>query len=252
VLLAITYGHAPELTMDEFVEITDFLDQRTGRNAEVIFGTSMDPELGDSIRVTVIATGFEKETASASEQAMKESLLIREGLQGTHFEERKPVQEQPVQQYIPPTPPAPAEPVRRWVEERPSQQAPSNPAPAPMYQQTQAAEPQKEYLSIDGEYQLVYKSPPDVERPLDEFSQVSAQTPPSPVPDRTALLRRMSQGSIVRTNYDDPEFLRHNEQPAYLRKQNGGAPSQESMSRYTMNENNEILNNNRYLHDNVD
>jgi cell division protein FtsZ len=252
VLLAITYGHAPELTMDEFVEITDFLDQRTGRNAEVIFGTSMDPELGDSIRVTVIATGFEKETASASEQAMKESLLIREGLQGTHFEERKPVQEQPVQQYIPPTPPAPVEPVRRWVEERPTQQAPSNPAPAPVYQQTQAAEPPKEYLSIDGEYQLVYKSPPDVERPLDEFSQVSAQTPPNPVPDRTALLRRMSQGSIVRTNYDDPEFLRHNEQPAYLRKQNGGAPSQESMSRYTMNENNEILNNNRYLHDNVD
>ena len=62
----------------------------------------------------------------------------------------------------------------------------------------------------------------------------------------------MSQGSITRTNYDDPEFLRQNEQPAYLRKQNGGAPSQESMSRYTMNENNEILNNNRYLHDNVD
>jgi cell division protein FtsZ len=253
VLLAITYGHAPELTMDEFVEITDFLDQRTGRNAEVIFGTSMDPELGDSIRVTVIATGFEKEAAAAAQQAVKESLLVREGLQQTHFEDRRPVQEQPVQQqYIPPVQPAPSEPVRTWAEERPVQQSPVNPAPAPVYQQSQQAEPPKEYLSIDGEYQLVYKSPPDVERPLDEFSQFSAQTPPAPAPDRTAILRRMSQGSIARTNYDDPEFLRQNEQPAYLRKQNGGAPSQESMSRYTMNENNEILNNNRYLHDNVD
>jgi len=248
VLLAITYGHAPELTMDEFVEITDFLDQRTGNNAEVIFGTSMDPELGDSIRVTVIATGFEKESISSPNQAVKESLLVREGLQATHFEERKPVQETPVQQFVPPVQPAP-EPVRNWTEERVSQ-PPMNPAPAPVTP-AMPNEPQKEYLSIDGEYQLVYKSPPDVERPLEEI-RFNPQTQANPVYDRANILRRMSQGSVSRTNYDDPEFLRHNEQPAYLRKQNGGAPSQESMSRYTMNENNEILNNNRYLHDNVD
>lgn len=252
VLLAITYGHAPELTLDEFYEITDFLQQRTGEKAEVIFGTSMDPELGDSIRVTVIATGFEKETAAASNQAIKENLLVREGPQATHFDDRTdsrnntPVQK-PVIQQAQPTFTQP-EPVRNWNEERQMAQ-PVSPAP----QQAQIPqEPQKEYLSIDGEYQLVYKSPPDVERPLEEISGLTSHAPANQGSDRASILRRISQGSITRTNYDDPEFLRQNEQPAYLRKQNGGVPSQEAMSRYTINENNEILNNNRYLHDNVD
>ena len=101
VLLAITYGHAPELTMDEFYEITDFLEQRTGSNAEVIFGTSMDPELGDTIRVTVIATGFEKD-ALVAKQAVPEKLLVRrEGPEDTYLGESAPktVYQQP--QYMP-------------------------------------------------------------------------------------------------------------------------------------------------------
>ncbi len=254
VLLAISYGHAPELTLDEFYEITDFLQQRTGDNAEVIFGTTMDPELGDTIRVTVIATGFEKENSLPQNRSVKESLLIREGLQDTHFKENTIRQEAPVQQFVPPVAPAPApvqvqtEPLRNWTEEKPSY---TTPVQAPVYAQT-PTEPQKEYLSIDGEYQLVYKSPPDVERPLEDISRFSSQAPANFVQNRATALRNMSHDSIKKTNYDDPEFIRQNEQPAYLRKQNGGAPSQDAMSRYTINENNEILNNNRYLHDNVD
>jgi cell division protein FtsZ len=74
VLLAITYGHAPELTMDEFYEITDFIMQRTGAKAEVIFGTSMDPELGENIQVTVIATGFTSDEEDFGQQAKRSGL----------------------------------------------------------------------------------------------------------------------------------------------------------------------------------
>ena len=245
VLLAITYGHAPELTMDEFYEITDFLDQRTGSNAEVIFGTSMDPEMGDSIRVTVIATGFEKTGTLIGAAPKKEELLQREGLAEVHFQDKKEILAAPVPAF---TPPAPAERTRTWPEERQPvfTQAPA--ASAPVQPVSQApAEPQKEYLNLDGEYQAIYESPKGVERPLED---IGARLQPQQN-DRGAQVRRLIQNG-VRANYDDPEFIRQNEQPAYLRKQNAGAPSQDAMSRYTINENSEILNNNRYLHDNVD
>jgi cell division protein FtsZ len=259
VLLAISYGHAPELTLEEFYEITDFLQQRTGENAEVIFGTSMDPELGDSIQVTVIATGFDSEAQEPNRGMIKEHLLQREGLDNTHFGSSQPRTEPvPVSTFSAPAPVQ--EPViQRSVETRQPVTAtvnvpPATPSAAPASAPVQTNEVPKEYLNIDGEYQLVYNSPPDVERPLENISGIMQQFG-APAPsnhDRAAILRRISQNAAVRTNYDDPEFIRSNEQPAYLRKQNGGAPSQDAMSRYTINDNNEILNNNRYLHDNVD
>ncbi len=263
VLLAITYGHAPELTMDEFYEITDFLEQRTGSNAEVIFGTSMDPELGDTIRVTVIATGFEKD-ALVAKQAVPEKLPVRrEGPEDTYLGESAPktVYQQP--QYMPAAPvniPATVpvtEPQRTWANEKTpvfqqnEPQRPVSPAPVPSQQ---PLEPQKEYLSLEGEYLMVHQSPPNVERPLEDVVRASTQNY-NQTPDRATQLRNISQnqGIAARPNYEDPDFIRHNEEPAYLRKQQVNvAPSQSAMSRFTVNENNEILNNNRFLHDNVD
>jgi cell division protein FtsZ len=253
VLLAISYGHAPELTMDEFYEITEFLQQRTGSNAEVIFGTSMDPELGDSIRVTVIATGFEsEEIAGTSNTVKKEELLSRPGLDEVQF---KTIHERSAAETLQPV----AKPVQADPEFSGSA-VDLNPAKTEKpVQQTIPSEPAKkqqetEYLNIDGVYQLAYSSPEGVVRPLETISSEAIQPKPEPSPlnRRAEILRQISQGKMQRTNYDDPDFIRNNEQPAYLRKQNGTAPSQNGMSRYTVNENNEILNNNRYLHDNVD
>lgn len=57
ILLNITHGSA-ELLMDEISEITDHIQDAAGRSAEVIWGYGIDPNLGDEICVTVIATGF--------------------------------------------------------------------------------------------------------------------------------------------------------------------------------------------------
>ena len=62
ILLSIISGDQAELQMDELTEITDFMQDLAGDEAEVIFGHGVDAELGDSIRVTIIATGFENET----------------------------------------------------------------------------------------------------------------------------------------------------------------------------------------------
>ncbi len=57
-LLHITSG-ADEVTMDEIGQITDFAQDEAGQNADVIWGLSSEPQLGDKVAVTIIATGFD-------------------------------------------------------------------------------------------------------------------------------------------------------------------------------------------------
>jgi len=57
VLLNITYGEQ-EIMMDEIADITDYIQAEAGNSADVIWGHGYDETLGDSICVTVIATGF--------------------------------------------------------------------------------------------------------------------------------------------------------------------------------------------------
>lgn len=64
ILLSIMSGEEEELSMDELSEITEYIQEKAGDNAEVIFGQGIDPELGKAIRVTVIATGFEMDRLS--------------------------------------------------------------------------------------------------------------------------------------------------------------------------------------------
>lgn len=65
VLLLILSGsdEAHEATMDEIGLINDYVQSEAGGNnqANVIFGVGTDEELGDAIKVLVIATGFAKE-----------------------------------------------------------------------------------------------------------------------------------------------------------------------------------------------
>ena len=288
VLLAVSYGHAPELTMDEFYDITNFIDERTRGKADVIFGTSMDPELGEFIQVTVIATGFENDTELVHGKGSKvEVLTTRSGVADTHFGNSPEVrQPEPVQQ---PYNPQPVQPVNQPVQQPPVNQPvynqPSyvtaqtpqtpqnqpNPNQNPYYSgnqpsqeperpmETPRQEPPREsyqYVDINGNFQLMYQSPENVDRPLDKVEELVTNRPGfARQISRAEALRNMSANAGPRPNYDDPDFLKQNELPAYLRKNPnlaGNAPSAEAMSRYTINENNEILDNNRFLHGNVD
>ncbi|MFN4074733.1 MAG: cell division protein FtsZ [Cloacibacterium sp.] len=57
VLLLIRSGNE-EVTMDEIGLINDHIQREAGNTADIIFGVGTDAELGDSISVLVIATGF--------------------------------------------------------------------------------------------------------------------------------------------------------------------------------------------------
>ena len=57
VLLLIVSG-SEEITIDEIGEINEFIQSEAGNNTNIIMGVGEDKELGDSISVTIIATGF--------------------------------------------------------------------------------------------------------------------------------------------------------------------------------------------------
>ena len=60
VLLLIVSGEE-EITIDEIGEINDFIQTEAGNNTNIIMGVGEDPALGNSISVTIIATGFNSE-----------------------------------------------------------------------------------------------------------------------------------------------------------------------------------------------
>jgi cell division protein FtsZ len=57
ILINITSGSS-EITMDEIGRVTDYIQDCAGDNADVIWGNGIDENLGDKLRVTLIATGF--------------------------------------------------------------------------------------------------------------------------------------------------------------------------------------------------
>lgn len=66
VLLNIMSG-SDDIDMDEFGEITDYLQEAAGGTAELITGYGTDPSLGDNVSVTIIATGFKSKQQTGFE-----------------------------------------------------------------------------------------------------------------------------------------------------------------------------------------
>ncbi len=64
ILVNITAG--PDLNIGEFTQVGNIIDEFASDNATVVVGTSIDPEIGDEIKVTVVATGLGEPRAAAS------------------------------------------------------------------------------------------------------------------------------------------------------------------------------------------
>jgi len=73
VLINITGGE--DLTLGEVTQISDVVKDAAGDEAEIIFGTVNDPAMHGEIRVTVIATGFEKQQPAADAQRAAPGVL---------------------------------------------------------------------------------------------------------------------------------------------------------------------------------
>ena len=74
VLLLIVSGNN-EITIDEIGEINDHIQNEAGHNANIIMGVGEDDTLGDSIAVTIIATGFNVEQQNSLVNAEPEKII---------------------------------------------------------------------------------------------------------------------------------------------------------------------------------
>jgi len=76
ILLNISSG-VKEVTMDEVSIITDYIQDKAGLSADLIWGNCIDENLGDRISVTIIATGFQTtEQREQDKQNVKKISLL--------------------------------------------------------------------------------------------------------------------------------------------------------------------------------
>ena len=285
ILLSIMSGEEEELSMDELSDITEYIQEKAGDNAEVIFGQGIDPELGRAIRVTVIATGFEMDRlanvpittatsapvsafstpvvpvpaptpAPAPEQVKtvidldsgKSAQVIEEPMaEGTTFTFTFP--KTPVAVEIP----AIAEEEKEEVFSFEIQ---------PVNETFLMEEPAEEEKIVHN----LYQEQPVSAAPSAEPADSHEPTPPVFANDYYEQMKmkaiqraherfeKLKGGRALTTASDD--LTEQMVVPAYQRKNvilNEPQHSSEStLSKFNLNEENEILGNNRFLHDNVD
>lgn len=97
ILIYITSGN-DEVSLDEVMEITEYVQDATGNCSEVIWGNGEDVSLGDGINVTLIATGFnekddKRHTLSDNDSDVKVHKMYSELTGNTFAEEPQHVAE---------------------------------------------------------------------------------------------------------------------------------------------------------------
>ncbi len=238
ILLSIISGEEAELQMDELAEITDYMQESAGDNAEVIFGHGIDSELGDCIRVTIIATGFEAREESYYEERgeSKKVFDLESTKQIDLFNEKKVISSEAIIEE--------EEETKGYFFESPEKE-------------DEVEEDEKILFEIGEDYELVNKHELGEDDELEELSGSAIPQSRKSILIQKAEERRSKLKELKNPDdIDAASFKEKLEIPAYQRKnvhlQNVPHSSENNLSRYTLTDDNKILGNNRFLHDNVD
>jgi cell division protein FtsZ len=262
ILLSIISGEQAELQMDELTEISEYIQSKAGDEAEVIFGHGIDTELGESIRVTVIATGFDQgEVKGKTELEARvidlESGRVKPKNQIPLFPEKK-VEQKPTG-YTPITNPTIG--MRPAAQSSPFTTKQARPIEQPKPVEKRVESFANNALSELNGYEIEDKTPSKaVEQPTAETAPKAK--PADSLDEKRKQLIEAAKERINRLNglksssMNQDEFKEKLDTPAYMRKKvalQEVTPSREkNISRFQLNEDSQILGNNRFLHDNVD
>lgn len=256
VLIFVEYGESPELTMDEMDQITGHLYEKTGYDAEIKFGQVLVPALQDHIKTTVIATGFDEKNKEYFEKTVY-------NLETNKSE--KVVDNSKIQNYSPQvnlSVPA-VSPIIVSNE--------NTGTPTPTAQER----PKNDLFELSSKYEIIHNPKTQdvvVHPPVKEEQTIQKSIFDDDVIDhnmvqklqdqnraRIEKLISLSKGYGPAKPFSELKSDEVNsmfDTPAYLRKGKGleDVPhsSERSISKYNLNDDNEILGNNKFLHDNVD
>lgn len=245
ILLSLNYGEDAELTMDELSEITDYIEAKAGfETDELILGQGLDTSLEDQIRVTIIATGF-----TQAEKELPQRVY--------DLDSNQVLSEPTVKSEIN-APAAPSEPVLMERKEEKDE--------TPVEESQKPAKPQPEeeevrVYTLDGGYEVTDEEETEAVDDGPLFSQ-SKPTNNYLSPEDEMRRKQMIEKSKQRIHQlqgmkqDIDEFKNKLDVPAYIRRgkrmQDLPASDESNISRYNLSDDNEILGNNKFLHDNVD
>ncbi|MCA6073920.1 cell division protein FtsZ [Fulvivirga sedimenti] len=260
ILLSIISGEQAELQMDELTEITEYIQMEAGDDAEVIFGHGVDPELEDYIRVTVIATGFDHEVTGngGREYEIKRTVMDLE----------KPVQQQTT--IFDDNPSDSQEMILKHKEEEAEEKLEEKEKPElgerfyhfTIENHKPAITDDADFGDDEGEDSLFSEEDEmevtDISSDDDFFSNDGMMD----INNTKERLQEQANKRIEklhasgRVEMRPDEFKERLDVPAYLRKQvrfqSVPHSSEPHVSKYNLNDDNQILGNNRFLHDNVD
>jgi cell division protein FtsZ len=280
ILLSIMSGEDDELSMDELSEITEYIQERAGDDAEVIFGQGIDSELSKGIRVTVIATGFEMDRlTTASPSGKKEEVVVAAVMEEDTSKKVIDLESGKTSKVEEDATPAPGQTFTFTFnkplftpanESKPEEIKPKVEVPAPAFEKEEEMEmePQFEFVPAKSESKKVIFELNTEEEITEELPKAEEKVEEKPAHSndyyeqlKLKAIQRAHERfeklkSIKTYNQNPEEFKDKLETPAYLRKEVKLADvqhsSERSISRYNLTDENEFLKNNRFLHDNVD
>ncbi len=249
ILLSIISGVEAELQMDELTEITEYIQDQAGDEGEMIFGHGVDPDLGDRIRVTVIATGFPAEGKLPISKKDEKKVHELDRSQG-------------------------------WLFNPNADNSVNESGDMHVRVRKTDPEPHQEEDGKSNERELVFKGPfnridneDDGDEGLlgdDDFDPATEKYGDQTINDEGMMELRNTRERLQQQAKERKEQLKQarkhemtkeefNEKwslPAYLRrgiKMNDVPHSSEPyISKYNLNDDNTLLGNNKFLHDNVD
>lgn len=304
ILLSIISGDEAELQMDELTTITEYIQEQAGDRCEVIFGHGVDSNLGDRIRVTVIATGFHDGKRRVKKQAApniidldskpEEDTLLpevdnsvnkpeqemylkqEEEMEANHAEpevffwsESKVEKEEPESFFTPeaqqpePEPEPESKPVFEFKYPEFKDEKPTYTTLDLFSDDHETKEEESEIRwNADREEGLFGEDDEEDlgtevadEEVIREQPVLSAEATRKRLEEQAQKRRAELEGSR-KSEMSREEYNTKWSTPAYLRRgikmENTPHSSQSHISRYNLNDDNNILGNNKFLHDNVD
>jgi len=309
-LVCVAYGEDHELGMDEMDEIAEYIQiAADGEYDELKFGELTDSSLGDSVKVTVIATGFDElehnnvvapivMTAQTGPALTQTSEFVAPNKTVIDLESNKTKQisifeefeafsaakaaQAPAEQQAPivnPIPPIHTEERVNEVKQEltndfletkatnepivfeinmPLSESQTTTSSMWDYSKEEQVEPQASAQTTAPAESISYsfEVPSDqssAEKMLNDEIEMKRRALELDAQRRFERLKRLSENSWNSTTEDYKDKL---EVPAYLRKnvnlQDVPHSSERNISKFNLNDDNEILGNNKFLHDNVD
>jgi cell division protein FtsZ len=276
ILLSIISGEEAELQMDELTTITEYIQGQAGDDAEVIFGHGVDAALGDRIRVTVIATGFANERKAAKKEEKKVHELDRSQIslfgsvdnsvnQRTTDLELKVKSDNTAQEVKPvempkestPPPIKPGLPVLEKEQEKPIEPITERSYVFDLFDKTENVKEEDDgeesLFADDDDFKVGKEISADQvinEEGLMEVRKTRERLEQQ-ARERRERLKSNRKQEMTKEEFNDKWTL-----PAYLRRgvkmDNVPHSSEPFISRYNLNDDNNLLGNNKFLHDNVD